>query len=539
MDADGPSSNINYTASTGRTAYVDSSHVEADVNNASPAFQTDIFSGDPVPSLASVGIHRPDSLPLASRSADSNVYSTPTPNDPRFANAIGIIPQTAMVTGIVASPLRDESNRNAANVIGLNHLPGNNVYVAAESENALRRAVPSSALPSPPPDDEIVPAPARPVNAVGPFRARGKRSEVDNKKRKAESLNLEKVKKKKERCFSPEDAMKLARAWVSQVSSEEDSSESEMWNAIYDKCGIDHELARTPKSLKRAWDNLRLDIRNFIFARTKINAQRPPRAINDKMERLVKMQSMKLRGRKGIGKSDGAPSYKYEEVADYLSKEPKFMNAEFGDAQNMPNLRDGDGRGKDARRASGHDVQVGGSSKSGNSYREHSGSSSGTNEMKTRDEGKGRKKGRKQASGPVASRIAEKDDTDENILLDQTKMTERESLQEEKRFFQETIERLEEYINRANQIFEESVRRDEDLLLLQVLQKDSSEYKEVLETIMNRRAQEANSNLIQDEGNEAHGDNGLLNSSSGGECNDTDIQVVSAAGPHTELRLGK
>lgn len=537
-NVDGPSGNISYTASTARTARVDGSHVGDIVNNPSQALRTSMSSRISIPTLSSVGNQFPDGAPQNLHPSDSNVYSS-IANDHRFVNARENNSRNAKPSGNITTSLRNLLSSDTAGMMGTYQLPSNN-DLSGRAESPSHGSVPFPAVLPPPTDHETIPAPAEPTASVAPLKKRIGRVKTENRKRKADSPNLKKAKKKKESCFSSEEAMELARAWVNQMSSGEGLSESNLWNTIHNTCKIDHELARTPESLKCAWDDLSQDIRNFVLARTKINEQRSPNATDNEVDKLVQNLYRQLRGWKGKNRSGGVPKFKYIEAADYLSKEPIFMEKKYTNARNIPSQSDEVPRGEEPSKAPdvdvGNNVEVGSSSKSVSSAPEGLIISSESDAVQARKEGESTKKEPEETIKWTAHQIANMVDRSRPLGLKKT--IERDRQQEEEKRFKENIESIKKSMARANRLFEESLRRDEDLALLQVLQKDSAEFKQVLKAVMNRRALEDNLKRNQET---AHVDDAEKKSltSSVGNGGQADGRSGSAAGPHEESGVGK
>lgn len=435
-----------------------------------------------------------ESFPVPSGHENTQALTNSTEHATR-----GSVPEAAVLfppcdDEIIPSPSESKNNTTHNFLqppVSLCPSPDNEILPAPARSiiTAMAGSVSLPTIATPATDQKILPASSKPLTAEAPSDIPGKLFNADNKKRKAHSPNLKKLKMKKEGGFSSEDAMKLANAWVSQMSSGENLSESSMWNAIFDTCKIEHELAETPESLKCAWDNLCQDIRHFLSARTKVYAQRSPNVTDKEADELVQTLYRDFQGSAGQTGQGEVPPFIYIKVADYLSEEPKFMRAEFSDAQNRPNQCDEGTRGEDLKRVSagdiGNDVRVGSSSKSVSSSPKDAITSSGSDAMLAMGEVENEKLDTKRNFRQAAVEIAKM--ADRSRPLGQKKTRELRRLQKEEKRHRENLESVEKSMARANQLFEESLSRDRDLALLQVLPKDSDEYKQVLKAVMNRR----------------------------------------------------
>lgn len=172
-----------------------------------------------------------------------------------------------------------------------------------------------------------------PVEADAPLkRKRGRPIGSKNQRRKHVNIGIvdpdaartSANKKGRGASFSEEDALGLAKAWVEHRSQGMIQGDN-MWSSIRTICTEKHGMNRSAESLRCAWMRIARESQHFINSRALVRKQKK-RGMSDDTVAVMVMEVY----RKNAGKKDAdgvmqyAPPFRYITTAEYLAKEPRF-----------------------------------------------------------------------------------------------------------------------------------------------------------------------------------------------------------------------
>lgn len=127
--------------------------------------------------------------------------------------------------------------------------------------------------------------------------------------------------------FSANDTLALAKAWVEHSGKEYSEGQMGLWSGIQHICARRYGVTRTSASLRCAWLRLARDSQMFLGARAE--AQATGRANEDRVMEMYRIRT----GRKDAhGVFKKAPSFRYVATALYLSRQGKYQIEYLGAA---------------------------------------------------------------------------------------------------------------------------------------------------------------------------------------------------------------
>lgn len=475
-----------------------------------PATSTSLLSAVPILPYPSMFTAVPSGIPMQP-SADPQQSENPTPN--------AVVPQTSSISmGINLDP--------SASIIG-NGNHDTAVDVKEQGATVPNAKIESAAAPTAMASGGA--SSSTPGLVLTQPRRRGRPPGAKNKKRRVHPDAVSGVpkltKKGRGSSFSSEEALKLAKAWISQISKGDHQTEITMWGAIHSICRMEYGMDRTPESLRCAWSRLAKDSQSFLLARATVNAHKPPDATDEIVNELTQELYRKQNGR--VDENGAlliAPPFKYIAAADFLSAHSEFLKENVslhGDAGWAEDASGTNELNASLMGGAEHDLTAPNSNVDLSAQRAGTSAtlaiSGGSNEDLGTDNVNGSYGSTMRHAGETALHISSS--LHRNRPLGLKKMKQRGRQHEEESRVRSELEAIRKELKRANDIAIEAMKRDEGIALLHVLPNESAEYKQVLNDIMKRRLNGTETNSFQHlvEKLENHGE--LISTADGEDVN--------------------
>lgn len=347
------------------------------------------------------------------------------------------------------------------------------IVASAASAGAVRDSAPVQRLRS---------DPAR----RGPGRPRGSRTKRTSTRMSLSGEEGRLGRKGRGSAFSEDEALSLAKAWVEQNGNGYNDGEASMWGGIQAICARKYGVNRTAESLRCAWMRIARETQHFLDAHAEARAQ-------GKDDVSVAMDVYRTRA--GKKDADGmfkyAPPFKYVSTAHYLCKQPKF-EGEYSssyatrrgdvDLGSMAELDDADER----RHGVCREVSV--------MTRENGGLGNGDVDATVGLEEVGTIRVEVGDLTGAAKRALCEVDADQGRTVSVKRAKLGDKKRSENSRIGDTLSQISSHMYKANELFAEASMAardaayiDEDLRLLELMEKDCPEYDDILNEVLRVR----------------------------------------------------
>lgn len=129
------------------------------------------------------------------------------------------------------------------------------------------------------------------------------------------------------RSFRPEEALYIAKAWVRQSSLGCNQREENLWGGIHDICVKKYGMDRTKDAIRCKWNVLARECQHWISARALVATKLPSgRTLEEAGDQIMKLYCKKAGRKDGSGNFKSAAPFTFQETASFLAQQPKWMD---------------------------------------------------------------------------------------------------------------------------------------------------------------------------------------------------------------------